>query len=110
MIIYSEDYDGGLDQYGILIPIRDSKFRRTFAELRAHPVLGPLQSEWHLEHAGQSIFCPAMSGGASRLCPQSGQLNRMSDMRLPPGHVPSSMVQHDVIRTLDSVRSERPPP
>jgi acetoin utilization deacetylase AcuC-like enzyme len=55
MVIYSEGYHGSLEQYGILIPIRDSKFRRTFAELRAHPVLGPRQSEWHLEHAGQSI-------------------------------------------------------
>jgi acetoin utilization deacetylase AcuC-like enzyme len=55
MIIYSTEYRGGLDQYGILIPIRDSKFRRTFAELQAHPVLGPLRRQWHLEHAGQSI-------------------------------------------------------
>jgi len=55
MIIYSEAYHGGLEQYGILIPVRDSKFRRTFAELRAHPVLGPRQSEWHREHAGRSI-------------------------------------------------------
>ena len=44
-----------MEQYGILIPVRDSKFRKTFAELRAHPVLGPRQGEWHLEHAGQSI-------------------------------------------------------
>jgi acetoin utilization deacetylase AcuC-like enzyme len=55
MIIYSPGHHGGLEQYGILIPIRDSKFRRTFAELQAHPVLGPRQAEWHLEHAGQSI-------------------------------------------------------
>lgn len=55
MIIYSREYRGGLEQYGILIPIRDSKFSRTFAELVAHPVLGPRQAEWHLEHSGQSI-------------------------------------------------------
>ncbi len=55
MIIYSEGYHGGLEQYGILIPVRDSKFSKTFTELRAHPILGPRQSEWHLEHAGQSI-------------------------------------------------------
>jgi acetoin utilization deacetylase AcuC-like enzyme len=55
MIIYSEGYQGGLEPYGILIPIRDSKFRRTFAELCAHPVLGPRRAEWHLEHAGLSI-------------------------------------------------------
>jgi acetoin utilization deacetylase AcuC-like enzyme len=55
MIIYSQEYRGGLEQYGILIPIRDSKFRRTFAELQAHPILGPRQDEWHLEHSGQSI-------------------------------------------------------
>jgi acetoin utilization deacetylase AcuC-like enzyme len=55
MVIYSQEYRGGLEDYGILIPIRDSKFRRTFAELQAHPVLGPRQAEWHLEHSGQSI-------------------------------------------------------
>jgi acetoin utilization deacetylase AcuC-like enzyme len=55
MIIYSQEYRGGLEQYGILIPIRDSKFRRTFSELKAHPVLGPRQDEWHLEHTGQSV-------------------------------------------------------
>lgn len=55
MIIYSEGHHGGLEQYGMLIPVRDSKFRRTFAELRAHPVLGPRREEWHLDHSGQSI-------------------------------------------------------
>jgi len=55
MVIYTESYRGGLEQYGILIPIRDSKFRRTFAELCTHPVLGPRRVEWHLEHSGRSI-------------------------------------------------------
>jgi acetoin utilization deacetylase AcuC-like enzyme len=55
MIIYSQGHHGGLQQYGILIPIRDSKFRRTFEELSAHPLLGPRRSDWHLEHSGQSI-------------------------------------------------------
>jgi acetoin utilization deacetylase AcuC-like enzyme len=55
MIIYSEEYRGGFEQYGILIPVRDSKFRRTFAELKAHPVLGPRREQWHLEQSGQPI-------------------------------------------------------
>jgi acetoin utilization deacetylase AcuC-like enzyme len=55
MIIYSEEYRGGFEQYGILIPVRDSKFRRTFTELKAHPVLGPRQGEWHLEQCAQPI-------------------------------------------------------
>ena len=55
MIIYSQGSHDSLERYGILIPIRDSKFRRTFAQLQAHPVLGPRQKEWHLEHAGQCI-------------------------------------------------------
>ncbi|MBN2553051.1 MAG: histone deacetylase [Spirochaetales bacterium] len=55
MVIYSEEYRGGFEQYGILIPVRDSKFRRTFAELKTHPVLGPRQQEWHLEQSGQPI-------------------------------------------------------
>jgi len=55
MIIYSEGSHDSLERYGILIPIRDSKFRRTFAELRAHPVLGPRQSEWYLQQEQRSI-------------------------------------------------------
>jgi acetoin utilization deacetylase AcuC-like enzyme len=55
MVIFSPEYRGGMEQYGILIPVRDSKFSRTFAELQAHPVLGSLQERWHLEHSGQSI-------------------------------------------------------
>jgi acetoin utilization deacetylase AcuC-like enzyme len=55
MIIYSQEYRGALEQYGILIPVRDSKFRRTFAALQSHPVLGPRRSEWHLEHSGRSV-------------------------------------------------------
>jgi acetoin utilization deacetylase AcuC-like enzyme len=55
MVIYSEEYRGSFEEYGILIPVRDSKFRKTFAMLRSHPVLGPREAEWHLEHSGQSI-------------------------------------------------------
>ena len=55
MVIYTEAHRGGLEQYGILIPVRDSKFRRTFAELCGHPLLGPRRKQWHLEHSGCSI-------------------------------------------------------
>ena len=55
MIVYTEEYRSGLEDYGILIPVRESKFRKTFDALRSHPVLGPREQEWHLEHSGQSI-------------------------------------------------------
>ena len=44
-----------MEEYGILIPVRDSKFRTTFEQLLSHPVLGLRQAEWHLGHSGQSI-------------------------------------------------------
>ena len=55
MVIYSQGYRGGLEQYGILIPVRDSKFKKTFEHLLSHPVLGHRRAEWHLEHSGQPI-------------------------------------------------------
>jgi acetoin utilization deacetylase AcuC-like enzyme len=55
VVIYSEEFRGGLEQYGILIPVRESKFRRTFQSLCAHPVLGPLEPQWHLEHSAAAI-------------------------------------------------------
>jgi acetoin utilization deacetylase AcuC-like enzyme len=55
MVIHSQGYRGGLKEYGILIPVRDSKFKKTFEQLLCHPVLGLRRTEWHLEHSGQSI-------------------------------------------------------
>jgi len=55
VVIYSQGYRGGLEQYGILIPVRDSKFKKTFEQLLSHPVLGHRREEWHLEHSGRTI-------------------------------------------------------
>ncbi len=55
MVIYSEEDSTGLLAYGITIPVHESRARRTFDRLLAHPVLGPRRGEWHLRHAGERI-------------------------------------------------------
>jgi len=55
MVIYSPARRGGLEQYGILIPVKDSKFRKTYEKLRSHHILGRKAAEWHLEHTGEKI-------------------------------------------------------
>ncbi len=55
MVVYSEEERTGLLEYGILIPVFESRARRTFERLAAHPVLGSRRPEWHLRHAGLPI-------------------------------------------------------
>ena len=47
MILYDEQENVGLDAFGIQIPIRDSRARKTFAHLKTHPYLGPRIRQWH---------------------------------------------------------------
>jgi acetoin utilization deacetylase AcuC-like enzyme len=55
MVIYSAEHKLELLEFGIQIPVYDSRARRTFERLLAHPVLGPRRSEWHREHAGEPV-------------------------------------------------------
>ena len=55
MVIYSEEDSIGLRAYGITIPVHESRARRVFQALLAHPLLGPRRQEWHLPHAGLPI-------------------------------------------------------
>ncbi len=91
MVIYSEEFRGGLEQYGILIPVRESKFRRTFQSLRAHPVLGPLQAQWHLEHSAAAITREDIERAHTE-----GYVNRLFSERL----------EEEVIRTYELVDEE----
>ena len=55
MVIYSEEDSVGLREYGITIPVHESRARRVLQALLAHPVLGPRRGEWHLPHAGLPV-------------------------------------------------------
>lgn len=46
MIIYDPQHRVGFYEFGIQIPIKDSRAARTFENLAAHPVLGPRITEW----------------------------------------------------------------
>jgi acetoin utilization deacetylase AcuC-like enzyme len=55
VVIYSPTDRLELPDFGIQIPVYDSRARKTFQRLLRHPVLGPRRGQWHLEHAGEPI-------------------------------------------------------
>lgn len=48
MIIYDPDQKVSFFEFGIRIPIKDSRARRTFENLKAHPLIGPRLEEWYI--------------------------------------------------------------
>jgi acetoin utilization deacetylase AcuC-like enzyme len=51
MILYDPDQKISFQDFGIQIPIRDSKTHRSFDHLRHHPVLGPRIDSWYARKA-----------------------------------------------------------
>jgi len=49
MLLYTPRRRAPLADYGILIPVAPGKADRILEALRAHPVLGPREREWHIE-------------------------------------------------------------
>jgi acetoin utilization deacetylase AcuC-like enzyme len=49
MLLYTPRRRAPLVDYGILIPVAPGKSDRILAALRAHPVLGRREAEWHLD-------------------------------------------------------------
>lgn len=49
MILFDAKIPVSLTEYGIQIPISDSRTQGTFAHLTQHPFLGPLKDQWHLD-------------------------------------------------------------
>lgn len=49
MIIYDPEHKVSFYEFGIQIPIKDSRASRTFENLKAHPVLGPRMADWFIE-------------------------------------------------------------
>jgi acetoin utilization deacetylase AcuC-like enzyme len=54
MIIYDPRQPHGMQEFGIQIPVMDSRASETFARLSAHPVLGPQKSDWHIGEIRES--------------------------------------------------------
>lgn len=48
MIIFDERQKQSLAEFGIEIPVYDSRATLTFESLKSHPVLGPKISDWHI--------------------------------------------------------------
>lgn len=55
MILYDATYKMSFFEFGIQIPIHDSKASRTFEILKNHPGLGPRRSEWHHDRIQEQI-------------------------------------------------------
>jgi acetoin utilization deacetylase AcuC-like enzyme len=49
MIIYDPEHKASFYEFGIQIPIKDSRASRTFENLKTHPVLGPRIADWFIE-------------------------------------------------------------
>ncbi len=55
MILYDATYKMSFFEFGIQIPIFDSKASRTFEVLMGHPHLGPRRSGWHCNRIDEPI-------------------------------------------------------
>ena len=55
MIIFDKRQKQSLAEFGIEIPVHDSRATRTFERLKSHPVLGPKSSDWHIDTIGEIV-------------------------------------------------------
>ena len=55
MILYDPHHQFTLFDFGIGIPIKDSRASRTFENLKQHPTLGPRIDQWHLHRDGNRL-------------------------------------------------------
>lgn len=55
MIIYDPAQPVSFHEFGIQIPIKDSRARRTFESLKAHPLIGPRMGEWFTPKSRQRL-------------------------------------------------------
>ena len=56
MILYDPADRMGFFEFGIQIPILDSKVTRTYAALEQDAVLGPRVADWHINRVGENII------------------------------------------------------
>lgn len=55
MIIYDENQKFSLMEFGIKIPVRNSRTVNTFAALKSHPELGPKIDRWYLPRSEDKV-------------------------------------------------------
>ena len=55
MIIFDERQKQSLTEFGIEIPVHDSRATLTFESLKSHPVLGPQISDWHIDTIREKV-------------------------------------------------------
>jgi acetoin utilization deacetylase AcuC-like enzyme len=55
MILYDPHIPVSLTEFGILIPMRDSRAIRTLTALQDDPLLGPLQGSWHRDRIDERL-------------------------------------------------------
>ncbi len=55
MILYDPGLPLALTDFGIQIPVRDSRAGKTFQALVDHPAIGPMRDRWHLLRSDDSL-------------------------------------------------------
>ena len=55
MILYDQNLKHSFSDFGIEIPVRDSRARRTFDGLTSHATIGPQTDRWHIPHVRETI-------------------------------------------------------
>ena len=55
MILYDPQHQFTLFEFGIQIPVKNSRASRTFENLKSDPVLGPRIADWHLQRDGSLL-------------------------------------------------------
>jgi len=55
MIIYNQEEKMTLYEFGIEIPVSDSRVSKTFNKLRSHRILGERIHEWHINKVEEKI-------------------------------------------------------
>ncbi len=55
MILYDPGQKHSLQEFGIGIPVMDSRATETFARLASHPVLGPRRHRWHIDRIRERL-------------------------------------------------------
>jgi len=55
MILYDENLNEGLLEFGIEIPVLASRAVKTFEFLKSHEILGPLAAQWHIPKIEEQI-------------------------------------------------------
>lgn len=63
MILYDPDLTVEMFRYGIKIPVKDSRARKTFEHLKAHPQLTGRQNRWHCAKISEHLSVEDLKRG-----------------------------------------------